>query len=396
MRYTELPISELLPAETIAELNGFLADKRYHEDPEAVPCFFDIETTGLGMGCLVYLIGSVMPSPAGKGQYIFRQWFSEGPSEEDKLLQAFADSLPDNCLLLHYNGTTFDLPFLTNRCRILELPITWPKQSFDLYSALRRMKTLFALSSSRQKDVEALAGYNREDPYDGGELIRFYSSYVGLAKYDREKAEPFYNDLVRHNREDLLGLVTLCRLFRCFDIFAGDIIDAEIAGLGAESVTLSVETASPWPAGRDCSLPLATVLTLPERLQSLVLSVSSDPDGRLLIEIPVLTEPAKHYYGNYRDYYYLPLEGRVIHKSIAQHMDRNYCRRATREEAFDWFRGELLPQCGEIFTPSFAYRAKDPCLLFPLRELPKHPELLRSYVTGLLSLFLPKKKSRAK
>ena len=73
-------------------------------------------------------------------------------------------------------------------------------------------------------------------------------------------------------------------------------------------------------------------------------------------------------------------------------MDRKYCRLAKRGEAFDWFRGELLPQVGEVFSPCFLYGSKDRCLLFPAKELPKRPEKLTDYAKGILSLFLRKKK----
>ena len=121
MRYTELPLTELLPVETLESLSAFLADPRYCPDDGAVPCFFDIETCGLSAkSAPVYMIGAVQPDD--RGTYLFRQWCAERPSEEPALITAFAESLPARCRLLHFNGTTFDLPFLRDRSNFLGLP----------------------------------------------------------------------------------------------------------------------------------------------------------------------------------------------------------------------------------------------------------------------------------
>ena len=386
MRYTELPLAELLPESTLASLSAFLKDPGYCPDDGAEPCFFDIETCGLSArSAPVYMIGAVAPDKLGR--FVFRQWFAETPAEEPALLRAFFDSLPARVRLLHYNGTTFDIPFLRDRSRILGLPPFTGSLSLDLYTPLRRLKTLAGLSSCRQRDLEPLAGYDREDPYDGGTLIRFYSEFVGLSKFNKDAAEARFRDLARQNREDLLGLVTLCRLLPCVDIASSPVENAEIARIDADAVTLRLRTAADWPAGLTLRKPLEKLLSLKSAPSVSSFTLSGENDGSLLLTIPVLTEPAKHYYANYKDYYYLPLENRVIHKSISSHMDKAYRRAAKRDEAFEWSRGELLPQTGELFSPGFVYKTKDLCHLFPVRELEKHPEHLTAYATDLLQLF---------
>ena len=399
MRYVEQPLTELVSADLLPVLEAWLANDASCPIGSAEPVWFDIETTGLSSSAAcVYMIGAVLRSD---GKWLFCQWFSERPSEEPELLQAFADALPAECALLHFNGTTFDIPFLRDRCRYLRLDITWPTLSVDLYTRLRKLKRLAGLPSCRQRDLEPYAGYRREDPYDGGTLISFYGDYIkfdkirqllgdaSVAAEQQKNAEDIYAALARHNREDLAGLVSLTGLYDLFAILNGDITDAELAEF-SDSVSLTITTDRSWPKGMTFSLPLSgKPLTLPARLEGSTVTVSADED-RLTLRIPMLDEPAKHFYDNYRDYFYLPLEGRVIHKSIASHMNRAYCRPAKRGEAFDWFRGELLPQVGEVFSPCFLYNPKDRCLLLPAKELPKHPERVSDYAKGLLSLFLGK------
>ena len=417
MRYIEQPLAELLPDETLRVLSHMLGDPRFFPGDGAEPCFFDIETCGLqALSAPVYMIGAVQRDET-RG-FLFRQWFAEGPGEETAVLTGFFESLPCNRRLVHFNGTTFDLPFLRDRCRILGLPPFSPGLSLDFYPLLRRLKPLAGLSSCRQRDLEPLAGYMREDPYDGGTLIRFYTDYVGMSKFNKVAAEERYADLARHNREDLLGLVTLCRLLPCLSpadtgILSADIVSPEesvsspqaasaeapaptvsgasatagSAGTGRE-VVIRLTLPFAWPVGLTLRRAYDRLMSLPGASVSPSVTLSAaGTDASVLLRIPLLTQPAKHFYGNYRDYYYLPLENRVIHKSIASHVDRAYRRPAKREEAFEWSRGDLLPQAEEIFAPGFTYGAKDVTTLFPARELARHPDLIAEYAASLLKLF---------
>lgn len=386
MRYTELPLTELLPMETLESLSAFLADPRYCPDDGAVPCFFDIETCGLSAkSAPVYMIGAVQPDD--RGTYLFRQWCAERPSEEPALITAFAESLPARCRLLHFNGTTFDLPFLRDRSNFLGLPPFPTPLSLDLYPPFRRLKTLAGLPSCRQRDLEPLAGYDREDPYDGGTLIRFYSEFVGLSKCNLAAAEARFHDLARHNREDLLGLVSLCRLLPCLDIAQTPVEHAEIYSYESDAVTLLLQMPVAWPESLTLHRPISRFLTLTSEPSCPDITLSADGSGRILLRIPLLTEPAKHYFDNYKDYIWLTHENRAVHRSVASLVDRSYRRAAKRDEAFEWSRGELLPQTGDLFSPSFVLQKKDLCRLFPARELPKRPDLLPAYAADLLQLF---------
>ena len=107
--------------------------------------FFDIETSGLSAASShVFLIGTICRTEHG---WQLTQYLAERTSEEPELLAAFlADAAPFSTLI-HFNGTTFDLPYINARTRACHLPILYDDTSdlifsIDLYQKLRRLKKL--------------------------------------------------------------------------------------------------------------------------------------------------------------------------------------------------------------------------------------------------------------
>ena len=77
--------------------------------------FFDIETTGFSPeSSYVYLIGCAY---VDENIVKLRQWFLNDISEEKSLVKEFGDFVKNFQILVHYNGTTFDLPYLQKECK---------------------------------------------------------------------------------------------------------------------------------------------------------------------------------------------------------------------------------------------------------------------------------------
>ena len=75
--------------------------------------FFDIETTGLDhRRSHLYLLGMIFQE---NGSWKLVQLFAEKPAEETEILEAFAKRLSVSSPLIHFNGTTFDIPYLQHR-----------------------------------------------------------------------------------------------------------------------------------------------------------------------------------------------------------------------------------------------------------------------------------------
>ena len=77
--------------------------------------FFDIETTGLShKTAFLYLVGAAFME---SGRFVLCQYLAEDLSEEEAVLKAFSERIHGKKRLIHFNGSTFDLPFLQARCR---------------------------------------------------------------------------------------------------------------------------------------------------------------------------------------------------------------------------------------------------------------------------------------
>lgn len=349
--------------------------------------FFDIETTGLSPArSYVYLIGSLAPC---KEHWLLRQWFSESPEEEASVLEAFAHTITTEHRLVHYNGSTFDLPFLAHRMSHYGLSCSVPdkEDTLDLMRHLAGYKKWYGLSNRKQRTLEPLAGYERQDPYDGGTLIAFYAEYVGKARFDVRRAEELLADLLRHNREDLLGLATLPRLLATQKLLNGNVANCEVLTLGTASERqMTVSFAIPTPLTAPLSL---TLLIAPDGCPehgTLVAGLCAD-GVHGTVTIPMYEGTAKHYFPNYKDYYYLPLENRSVHRSIAGHIPPAYRKAATKDTAYDSYEGAFLPQYETIYNPTFSLNRTCSVALFPVQELSKQPEKLTAYVSHLLAHF---------
>ena len=128
------------------------------------PLFFDIETTGLNsLAGYVYLIGCLTETPDGPR---FRQWFAENADEEPEIIRAFCEAIESDQVLVHYNGNTFDIPFLNERIRHHRLPLSIPKkeETIDLFRHLSRCMKLFELANRKQPTLSSYSSIEKFSP----------------------------------------------------------------------------------------------------------------------------------------------------------------------------------------------------------------------------------------
>ena len=352
--------------------------------------FFDIETTGFsGDRSMLYLIGCIAPDPK-TGQWDMIQWFADTPRSEPELLTAFFTYLKErhrqegDPILLHFNGDTFDIPFLLKRCRHHGLPYDFSKiRSVDIYQKIRPYKALLGLGSLKQKAVERFLQLDRKDQYSGGQLVEVYHRYL------RTGEPKLYDLLLLHNEEDLKGMPLICPVLSYPDMLTGDF------SLQRQQVIWK-DTAHVPPAPATGSTPAVPVLELvfkspctvpipfrsPGRLPGSLICGEGD---RLLCLIPLYEGELRHFYPDYKDYHYLPVEDMAVHKSVGAYVAKEARVKATAKTCYTRTSGLFLPQPSLIWQPVFKkeYADKNSYVLYA-SDLFLDPEAASLYLRQLL------------
>lgn len=317
-----LDLPDTYPLERIGDLSELL--------------FFDIETTGFSADYnRLYLIGC---SYYRDGSWNLIQWFADTAGAEEELLHQFFAFIKDYRILIHFNGDGFDIPYLLKRCDRLGLPYGFSGiQSFDIYKKCKPYRKLLSLDSLKQKSIERFLGIHRQDQYNGGQLIEVYQDY--LQSHD----DFLYDMLILHNAEDLEGMPLILPILNYPDFFEQEL-----------SVT-SMEL------GTDClTLTLSGDVSLPVPFQTGREPVALTASGNVLtLRIGLYEGTLKHFYPNYKDYYYLIYEDTAVHKSIGEYVDKGARIRATAKTCYTKKSGRFLPQFTTLWEPELKKEPKD-------------------------------------
>lgn len=340
--------------------------------PQSV-CFFDIETTGLSADVSsLYLIGALTFQTEGAR---LTQWFADDYESEPLMLSAFFDFIKAYHLLVHFNGNGFDIPYL--RKKALHYNMEFPldsMESMDIYKIFRPYKKYFSLGSIRQKALEEFIGIRRCDIYDGGQLIKIYSDFMQKKMITGTPDRGLLHILLLHNREDILNMLPLSTLCIYGDVFAGTIT---MDGLTAQMENGLLYFTVPLPANIPSPLALhkpPVTLSLQENCLSLTVSCFC---GEL-----------KHFFQNYKDYYYLPAEDTAIHKSLAAYVDDGFKEKAKASNCYVKRRDTFLPCCPDEKTDTFRenVKSKDRFFLQSDARL-ENAQWCKNYLKRLLQIF---------
>lgn len=340
--------------------------------------FIDIETTGLSSAySFIYMIGLAYIK---SNTWHITQLFAQNASEEADILMELVDFSKDYSTLIHFNGNTFDIPFI--KARMNANNIDFDIDSFrgiDLYRRISPYKSFLRLSSLKQKSIEQFLGINREDLYDGGQLIKIYKEYS--KSHDSE----LFNLLYCHNYEDMLGMLSILPVLSYGELFdkSHRIKKVEINkykdvnDIPRKELFISIELSVKLP------VPIS------ENAGECYFTAKDDS---ALIKIPIYHEELKYFYENYKDYYYLPIEDTAIHKSVAVYVDKDFRTQATAATCYTRKEADFLPQWDYIFSPFFKRDYKSKNLFFELTdENKKDRDFFSKYVSHILEMMIKSK-----
>lgn len=320
--------------------------------------FFDIETTGFSRTtCFCYLIGAAYRNNDSDTITII-QWLAESDTDEPALLSEFAKLTASFSSLTHFNGDSFDIPFLQKRTAIHNIELHLDNlRSIDLYKHAKGLKSLLRLESYNQKSVEHFLGIHREDKYSGGELIKVYKDYVKNVHtpIEHNEAERL---LLLHNFDDICGLLKVSGILSYNNIINKRFTYKDIMYTICQSQDMLHSADSNWHNAATTATNNSTTtnnsnnnninnnhayitlsFSLPEEVPVSVLLKDDEYVLRaekdvLKLRIPVLTDTLKFFYADYRNYYYLPYEDTAMHKSVAAYVDAECKVKATKETCY--------------------------------------------------------------
>lgn len=335
--------------------------------------FLDIETTGLSASnSHVYMIGL---NYYEKGNWHILQWMAEKPAEEKELLDNLAAFLPRFTHIFHFNGNRFDIPFLTQRAEILNVPLSFDAyEGVDIYKCVSPLKNFLGLPNCKQKSIELFLGIDRIDQYSGGELIDVYKEYVANPN------EEALHLLIQHNYDDMKGMLDITPILFYCDLLKGS--------LPVSRVEMQKSTTMDGAEKYELSMTLKLPFTIPQKLfvhfnGNFVLMQNETAT----IKVPVIQDELKFFYANYKDYYYVPSVDAAYHKSITVHLDSSLRQQATASTCYTKVSSIFLKQYDVLVEPFFKKEYKDKETYFEITDETKRDrKLFEVYANHILQV----------
>lgn len=174
--------------------------------PEAL-AFFDLETTGLNprWGDHVTVFG-LLTLRGGEAE--LAQAFVEEKGEEPDGLRWLAGQVAAIEAVVHYNGDSFDLPFVRQRAKRHGLPDPLQRlTSIDLLPEARRRQAEWQCPDCRLETVQLHFGLPRTDTLDGAEVAALYKRWA------ESRGARLRDQILHHNADDLYFLAKLLPYF---------------------------------------------------------------------------------------------------------------------------------------------------------------------------------------
>lgn len=306
--------------------NKYIQLDKYFNTDDIV--LFDIETTGFAaQTTTLYLIGCASYED---GELIITQWFNNDGQSEVEIINSFFEYISGFKTIIHYNGDGFDIPYVSKKLEEHKLSYTFDELlSYDLYKHIRPYKNILHLDDLKQKSIEQFLDIHRLDKYSGGDLIKIYKEY--LDKPDDKKEQL----LLQHNYEDIEGLIYNCCLISYIKLSEG-CFNVHSMSVRKNKLLFSLSLDYEIPKRISFSKNQITV---------------TGYQNEATITVPIFEDTLKFFFDDYKDYYYLPVEDRAIHKSVATYVDKDYREKATKETCYVKQSGYFITQLdGDIIT----------------------------------------------
>lgn len=340
--------------------------------------FLDIETTGFyAKSSNLYMIGcAYLDDSDGPAHWCSIQWFATNYEDELNVLNAFVEFASNYRFLIHFNGNSFDIPYLQSKLEHYQLELDLCRfDGIDIYRRILPYKSFLKLPNCKQKTLEGfLNTQHRDDKYTGGELIEIYHDYVLTHNENSEQL------LFLHNEEDIKGMLYIVSALAIPDLFHLPITVTKVQANYYKDIN---QKQCP-----EIIMQLKLPTTLPTDIsygKNDCYFTGSKDEGK--IRVPIYEEEMKYFYSNYKDYYYLAKEDIAMHKSVASFVDKGYREQATARNCYTRKFSSYLPQWDTVFTPFFKRSYDDKAIFFELTDtLKTQREAFNLYAHHILEM----------
>ena len=238
---------------------------------------------------------------------------------------------------------------------------------------------LFALPNLKQKTVEQFIGLEREDAYNGGELIDVYKAC------QKNPDKKLISLLKQHNYEDVIDMPKLLSVLSYVKLFEG--------AFNVTSVCANESVSYDGKPCREILFSMQNIFPVPKRVschyEDFHLVVDTD---QTTLCVRLYTGELKYFLSDYKNYWYLPEEDLAIPSSLAASIPKERRKKATAGTCYKKKNAIFVPQYQEIQKPAFHLMFKDKKSYFELSEdFVASSEMQKEYCMHVLQFICKKK-----
>ena len=160
--------------------------------------FMAIETKGLS-NVPIILIG--VAEIKGK-DIIASQYFLRNYAEEPNILEAYLNHLDEDSVHVTFNGKSFDVPFIKNRCRYNRIECKLDLPHLDLMYFAKNLWKDTLPNCQLQTIEKEIFGIERQDDVPGQYIPGYYDTYLS-----QNNIGPIV-PIIEHNAQDIISLAS--------------------------------------------------------------------------------------------------------------------------------------------------------------------------------------------
>lgn len=160
--------------------------------------FMDIETKGLS-NVPIILIGV---AEIKGNKIIASQYFLRDYTEEPSIIEAYLSHLDENSVHVTFNGKSFDVPFIKNRCLYNRVDANLDLPHLDLMYFAKNLWSDKLPNCQLQTIEKEIFGITRDEDVPGRYIPEYYDTYLS-----QDNIGPVV-PIIEHNCQDIISLAS--------------------------------------------------------------------------------------------------------------------------------------------------------------------------------------------